>query len=195
MLDTFRSVAPARPGAVTGVLNPAFRYLRVTIDNRVALLALGNVDEDPGGPIEVWYSAAREVLRLQNGRVVGASGLTTEWRNVSLPVIPRWAELARGDAPYRWERVRDVMPGYRYGVRDSLTLRRVAPPSRSRLAGVASTDLAWFEERAEQLPLARYAVEVRDGVGTAVYGEQCLALELCFSWQRWPAPSSVPERH
>ena len=69
-------------------LNPNFRYLRVTVGGRVVLLALGNTDSHPQGPIEVWYSAEREVLRLQNGRLVGAVGLTTEWREVSLPALP-----------------------------------------------------------------------------------------------------------
>src|SRR5512135_2466587 len=98
------------PGVDNARLNPNFRYLRVTIGGRVVLLALGNVDSGPRGPIEVWYSAEREVLRLQNGRLVGAAGLTTEWRNVSLPELPSWSAVAHDDRAIRWTRVRDVMP-------------------------------------------------------------------------------------
>lgn len=186
-------------------LNPDFRYLRVTVGGRVALLALGNVDSHPQGPIEVWYSAEREVLRLQNGRLVGAVGLTTEWREVSLPTLPSWSALARGTEVFTLTRTRDVMPGYRYGVKDSLSLRVVAEPRRSALQGLDPQRLTWFEERVEPgavawlsgvlgggvgaeaaLPPARYAVDFSGGQETVVYGEQCLAAELCFTWQRWP---------
>jgi len=192
LVDTVRDAMQSGPGVSSRALNPAFRYLRVKIDRREVLLALGNVEDHPGGPVEVWYSAAREVLRMQNGRLVGAVGLTTEWREVSLPALPPWGELARNTAPFRWERVRDVMPGYRYGVRDALTLSAVTLPPRSELIGLAPESLAWFEERGGDLPPARYAVEFRDGAATVVYGEQCLADKLCFSWQRWTAQQNNP---
>jgi len=174
-------------------LNPDFRYLRITIDGRLAFVALGEVDNHPQGPIEVWFSAEREVLRFQNGRLVGATGLTTEWRNVSVPKIPEWSALARSEQPFVWTRVRDVMPGYRFGVEERLTLQPVSAPRRSALQLTDPQTLAWFEERLDgwafakelNLPPARYAVDLSDG--TVVYGEQCLAADLCFTWQRWRA--------
>ncbi len=192
-----RNVATAR-------LNPNFRYLRVTVDGRVALLALGNEDGHPQGPIEVWFSAQREVLRFQNGRLVGAVGLTTEWRSVSLPELPSWSAVARAAQPVRWTRLRDVMPGYSFGVRDTLVLRVTSPPKKSQLQGLDAQSLTWFEEQIDPerlagylatpggslatdnaLPPARYAVDFRDAKETVVYGEQCLAPKLCFTWQRW----------
>lgn len=205
ILQTLPYAIGRNPSVDNARLNPNFRYLRVTIKGRVVLLALGYVDTHPQGPIEVWYSAEREVLRLQNGRLVGAVGLTTEWRDVLLPDLPSWSALARGDQTFRWTRTRDVMPGYRYGVKDSLSLRVVAEPKRNALQGVDAQRLIWFEERVESgpvawfsgilagggvaeaaLPPARYAVDLRGGQETVVYGEQCLAPELCFTWQRWP---------
>ena len=196
------------PGVDNAKLNPNFRYLRVTIGGRVVLLALGNVDTDPQGSIEVWYSAEREVLRLQKGRLVGAVGLTTEWRNVSIPELPSWSAVAASDRVFRWTRTRDVMPGYRFGVKDELSLRVVKVPQRSELHGVEPQRLTWFEERDESesgawtseifsgsvganaaLPPARYAVAFDGGRETVVYGEQCLAARLCFAWQRWPVPA------
>ncbi|MDP2240422.1 MAG: YjbF family lipoprotein [Burkholderiales bacterium] len=190
-------------GVDSASLNPNFRYLRVTIEGRVALLALGNEDSHPQGPIEVWYSAQREVLRLQNGRLVGAVGLTTEWRNVVLPELPSWSAVAQAREPVPWVRVRDIMPGYRFGVRDTLLLRMVQPPQSSALKGPDPQSLSWFEERLQSdvpsrfpatlfpglsadrpLPPARYAVALQEGRETVVYGEQCLAPDLCFSWQK-----------
>jgi len=182
-------------------LNPSFRYLRATVEGRVILLVLGYVDNHPQGPIQVWYSAQREVLRLQNGRVVGAVGLNAEWREVFLPQLPSWSTLAAGNGDSRWIRIRDVMPGYRFGVHDVLSLHKVPPPSNSAVQDLDARSLVWFEERFEPdgsgsvpdggLPPARYAVAVIDGVEAVVYGEQCLTPSLCFSWQQWPAPAQT----
>jgi group 4 capsule polysaccharide lipoprotein GfcB/YjbF len=192
IVQTMQSVVGRGRGTEDAKLNPNFRYLRVTIGGRVVLLALGYLEPHPQGTIEVWYSAEREVVRLQNGRLVGASGLTTEWRNVVLPEFPDWPTLASGGAPLRWSRIRDVMPGYRYGLRDSLALSVIAPPAKSALQELDPNQLIWFEERlanealpGTSLPTARYAVQLAGGV--VVYGEQCLAPQFCFTWQRWPA--------
>ena len=205
ILQTLPYAYGRNPGVDSARLNPNFRYLRVTIGGRVVLLALGNVDSHPQGPIEVWYSAEREVLRLQHGRLVGAVGLTTEWRDVLLPELPSWSAIARDDKVFRWTRTRDVMPGYRYGVKDALALRVVPESRRGALEVLDPQRVTWFEEKVESapvawladvfggrvvtdaaLPPARYAVDFRDGQETVVYGEQCLAPELCFTWQRWP---------
>ncbi len=180
-------------------LNPDFRFLRVAIQGRVVFLALGNEDAHPLGPIEVWYSAEKEVLRLQNGRIVGATGLTTEWRSVVLNAPPLWSAAMGAAQPLQWVRMRDVMPGYRFGVRDHLELRPILPPKSITVQGRDSQRLSWFEERvlpsakgtpvlvaADQiLPPARYAVDMQEGRAVVVYSEQCLASELCFAWQRW----------
>lgn len=181
-------------GVVSPRLNPDYRYLRVVIDGRVVFLALGYIDADVNGPIEVWYSPGREVLRLQNGRILGATGLFSEWRKVILPKLPPWSEVARAKAPYNWTRYRDVMPGYRYGLRDDLVLRPITAPKDSQFQGGDPGQLSWFQEDmfsrnadSNGLPPARYAVDVRNGRETVVYSEACLARDLCFSWQRWSA--------
>jgi hypothetical protein len=193
--DTFRG----RQGSVNIRLNPNFRYLRVDIQGRVVFLALGDEDKHDRGLIEVWYSANKEVLRLQNGRVAGATGLTTEWRSVVLDEAPSWT-LAMGTVqPQRWVRTRDVMPGYRSGVRDQLELRTIPPPQNLSLQAHDPLRLKWFEERVvasennvamraatmQRLPAARYAVDFQGDRAVVVYGEQCLAPELCFAWQQW----------
>ena len=97
----------------------------------------------------------------------------------------------------------------------TLAARVVSEPKRSALQGLDSKRLTWFEERVESgpvaglaavfgsssaadipLPPARYAVDLQGGRETVVYGEQCLAAELCFTWQRWPvqAQSSAEQK-
>lgn len=195
VLQSLQTAVQREPAVDAGFkLNPEFRYLRATTKGKVSLLVLGYVDNHPHGPIEVWYSAQREVLRLQNGRVAGAVGLPIEWRNVSIPSMPPWATLASSKQKTHWTRLRDVMPGYRFGVTDNLALEMISPQHKTSLVGIDPNRLVWFEERVENsdfgtstLPVTRYAVSAGSD-SNVVYAEQCLAEDFCFAWQRWPVP-------
>jgi hypothetical protein len=197
-------------------LNPNYRYLRATVDGRVVLLALGYVDTDSDGAIEVWYSADREVIRLQNGRVVGAGGFSPEWREVVTRGAPDWLELIRGGRAVQWTRTRDVMPGYHSGIVDNLVTNNIGIARGTNLVGVDPGALMWFEdvriadgkmsfnslllaifENETGLPPARYGVSTAGSNATVVYGEQCLSQKLCFRWQRgpkvWPDKSATSQ--
>ncbi len=198
VLKTAIGALPGKRDSSAVRLDPKFRWLRVATQGGYVHLALGYEDTHPLGKIEVWYSGTREVLRLQNGRIAGATGLTTEWRSVSLHDAPAWTSVAGTERPVRWIRTRDVMPGYRFGVRDQLEVRAMRPPKQLALQGVDAQRLSWFEERVvplgdsransasghDLLPVARYAVDMRGEGAIVIYGEQCLAPELCFAWQR-----------
>lgn len=194
LIQTLKFAVGRDSSAADAHLRPDFRYLRATMDGRVALLVLGYEEKNFQGPVQIWYSAQREVLRLQNGRVVGAVGLVSEWRNVTLSSPSSWAAIARSEGESRWVRTRDVMPGYRFGLRDNLVVRPIPPPPRSELQALDPKTLSWFEERheygspteASSLPPAKYAVALQGGAETVVYGEQCLTPEVCFTWQSWP---------
>ncbi|MDR2196321.1 MAG: YjbF family lipoprotein [Gallionellaceae bacterium] len=197
MVSTLRH-AFDQAGSVDSVpLNPRYSYLRVIFDGQPVILALGYTDPTPDGVIQVWYGADRQVLRLQNGRLLGLVGLPLEWRSVSLPTFPAWSELANTNQPLQWTRIRDVMPGYRMGIRDALVLRRIDPPAKNELRKLDAAALTWFEESFdlaapetaanEILPPARYAVDMTDGTGKVVYAEQCLSPNQCLSWQQWSA--------
>lgn len=198
MVQMMQHAIPQDAGVERAQFDPVFHYLRVETGESVIFMASDTPGIDAADVIGVWYSAGREVLRFQNGRLVAAVGMGAEWRNVVLPDLPAWSELARVMQPVKWTRIRDVMPGYRYGVRDELVLQRISPPAENRLKAVDARALVWFEERfdtqhsgsamrqTDELPPARYAVDLRDAAGTVVYGEQCISAKLCFSWQRWP---------
>jgi hypothetical protein len=200
LVDSLREVAPfgKKTAAAAQSLDPTFAYLRVTRGSHVALLWRGNTEPAPGGTVEVYYSGSGEVVRLLDGRIVGALGLTTEWRRVSL-AAPSWQSLAASPQGASFVRVRDVMPGYRYGVRDELLVRPMPAPAKSALRGVDPTALAWFEERSVSaarprgderdrvLPAARYAVDLSQREPQVIYAEQCIAADLCLTWQRWSA--------
>ena len=88
LFDTFGKA----PGVDAINLNPAYRYLRVSVGGRDALLVLGYSDPTPTGPIETWYSSAGEVLKLQNGRIFSTVGLRIDWRAVTYTESPSWSD-------------------------------------------------------------------------------------------------------
>lgn len=171
-------------------LDPRLRYLRVTVRGRVALLVLGYAEPHPEGEIDTWYSSEGEVIRLQNGRIVGTAGLETDWRTVRSFSLPTWKDmLGRSAVVYRRER--DEMPGYRFGIAETVSLYPVPIPSNAKLVGLPVAGLRWYEEavlgQPDGLPSARFALHAKDGEPRVVYGEQCLSRNLCLAWQTWPA--------
>ena len=167
-------------------LDPRFKYLRVQIEQREAFMALGYVDNGPDGPVEVWYSASGEVLRLRDGHLAGAiMNRGTNWLSVSFANVPRWEQMGGQES---FERSRDMSPGYQYGIREKMQIKRIPQPNNSQLRLILASTLTWFEERAiskEALPPVRYGVNMADTPPQVVYAEQCLSHDFCFSWQRW----------
>ena len=164
-------------------LNPAFKYLLVTLKGKSFLMARGAIEPSKDGAIEVWYSGSREVLRIQNGRIISAAGTPIEWSGVRLSQHPAWDSV---DRPLKIERRRDVTPGYQVGLEDSLTVQPISQPTNSDFYGPIPRNLRWFIEDSTgtaALPSSRYAVSADNEV---VYSEQCLSSSFCFSWQRWP---------
>lgn len=192
IIPTFAQLVPNSKSVDSAKLDSRFHYLRVTVNGKVVLLASGTVNIDAPDAMSVWYSADREVLRFQNGRLVAAVGLISEWRNVRVPVLPEWNELVQNSTPLSWTRFRDVMPGYRYDLADDLILQRIPAPNDSELKALEPSSLVWFEERMvhttdrDVLPAARYAVAISKTNERVVYGEQCISKNFCFSWQQWP---------
>lgn len=183
-----QSPLPAQP-------NPAYRYLRVEVAGHPpALLVLGYIDAHPQGEIEVWYSAQREVIKTQNGRIVGTAGLETDWRTVQFPSTPPlWTEMPVDGAAY--QRSRDEMPSHRDSITEGIEIKSWGgvPPivlPRSLPAEMARS-YRWFREitlksTTPTLPPAWFAWGQHQGQATVVYSEQCLSLTFCLKLQRWP---------
>jgi hypothetical protein len=183
-----------------GKPNPNYRYLRVEVHGRAAaFLVLGYVDAHPQGNIEVWYSAKQEVIKIQNGRIVGTAGLEVDWRAVNFPSpAPLWATTVTQDGTYL--RQRDEMPSHRYAIADQLILRPWQGMPPIKFAASLTTEQArtytWFQEStvsstAEALPPAWYALGMHRGAPTVVYSMQCLSTSFCLTLQRWPVQEGV----
>lgn len=167
---------------VVGKANPNYRYIEIKFRGQVGFMASSNRYSDPE---QAWLSSVGEVFVMRHGRIKGATGMAVEWRHVVLPKLPSWSALAKSGKPFEWTRIRDVMPGYKYGVIDRLVLQRIPAPDKSEYDG-APENLIWFGETDRSknpLPPAKYAYDPMKN--RIVYGEVCLSNDICFSWQEW----------
>lgn len=185
------------------VPDPSLSYLRARLAGRTAYLVLGNREPTLGGATEVYYSAAGEVVKLHQGRIVGTAGLPLDWRDVRRTDAPDWATLIESPlalpaVPIRYTRERDEMPGYRFGIRDEVSVRAIDSPAG--MTALAAPSLRWFEETSQpldaasgQLQPSRFAVLASPGSIRVVYSEQCLAPTLCLSLETWPTASGAAD--
>lgn len=180
---------------LTAKLNPDLRYLRVQAQGQApALMVLGYVDPDPLGDIQVWYSSAREVIKLQNGRIVSTTGLETNWRAVRFSAAPpTWSALPSEGGLYN--RLRDQMPGHRYALSDRLQLKPLVGLPSIELPGTLPLEQAntyrWFSETNlssgdAALPPSWFAWSDSRGQPAVVYSQQCLSSTFCLTMQLWP---------
>jgi hypothetical protein len=195
MLATARHIYGGGAATPEPVFNPNYRYLRVIVGGQTVYMVLGYIDKHPEGAVEVWYSNAGEVVRLLDGRLVGTTGLTTDWREVRFSRLPAWSEAVNASQPKTFERERDMMPGYRFGIRDEIVQTPIAAPQQAAVAGTAAASLRWYEERSvsrpssASLPPARFGVSQAGGTPRVVYSEQCISNDLCMSFEQWtPSP-------
>jgi hypothetical protein len=170
-------------------LKPGFGYLRVSVHGRIALMVLGYSDVTPEGRVETWYSSEGEMISLRNGRILATAGLSVDWRSVRAHALPDWSELLQLPH-YEYQRVRDEMPGYRFGIRESVRISPKKVVWDSQLINIRADQLQWLEERvvgdSDGALRARYALRTRDGKAELVYFEQCLSEDLCIAFQSWP---------
>lgn len=182
-------------------INPLYRYLRIEVVGRpAALLVLGYVDAHPHGDIEVWYSTSREVIKTQNGRIVGTSGLIPDWRWVQYPAAPpAWNDVPPEGAIY--SRLRDEMPGYQAAISDQREAKPWVGLPAIALPKTLPVELAssyrWYRDAAlsttaQPLPASWFAWGSRGGQPTIVYSEQCLSVSFCLKLQPWPVQESAP---
>ena len=178
-------------------LNPNFRYLRLVHNDRPVLLVLGFIEPSRtgGSPTEVWYSGQGEVFKLQAGRLIATSGLSRNLLAVRSPDAALWSQWLAMDANASgtYLRERDLMSDYQFGVRDRITVQRIAHPPLARPAGAGDNDWVWLKEQPESsspsaLPAAYFAfarVDIAAKDPQVRYSIQCITNELCFSFQNW----------
>jgi len=175
-----------------------YRYMRLEVQGHPpALLVLGYLELDPQGEVSVWYTGNQEVLRIQNGRVVGVTGTAQDWQRTRFtPVPPDWTHVAAQGVDY--VRERDELQAYRFGHTEQVHLSewQGLPPIDLpfTLPRPKAAEYRWFRESVisasgaggPTMPDAWFAWGRHRGVETIVYSEQCIAPDFCLKLQPWP---------
>lgn len=179
MTDTARNFLLKEP--TNGSFSAGFEYLEVEWRGRTAAMALGYRETKGGHVSEYWYSGQGEMIRLLNGRVVQALGMTHEVRNV-LTNQPVWADILKFRSPIVWAQTKEVMPGYRYGVQEFVITQQINPNAAENM--IVSGATAWvLEEVKSKDEKGRtwiYPQKFALNGDRVIYSEQCLSPELCF---------------
>lgn len=189
-------------------LNPNFRYLKVDANGIPALLVLGYIDNKKQAKHDVWYSAFKEVVEINDGRLGNTEGLEVNWTQVRVSDAPPLRDALSIDVSnnqnsrqkFRYSRTRTVMPGYQVNIRETVIMEALSePPSDipKQLKNINSTvDLAWVQETILVPPQTQnpsikplraiYAIDRQSK--QVVYGKQYLTPDFYVSWLTWPYP-------
>ena len=192
------------------VLNPRYRYLKVDVNNLPALLVLGYEEKLPNGAVNTWYSAYKEVVQIQNGRLVNTQGLEINWTDVSISNALPLVSVAilspdmfsKKNPALRYQRIRTVMPGYRANIEETVEIQLLEDaPSEAPIIlrqGNEAQSIRWVQEtvvmqtnvRTPYLDPVRAIYAINTKTSQVIYGRQCLAAQFCVSWLQWPYPSA-----
>lgn len=158
-----------------------FEYLEVEWQGRKVAMALGYREMNGSNIIEHWYSGQGEMLKLFNGRVVQVLGMTQEVRHVDTNT-PIWSDILAHRLPIVWSQTKEVMPGYRYGLKEYVITQQVNPNKAEKTLITDAT--AWVLEKIkgkdEKGRIWNYQQKFALNGDKVIYSEQCLASEMCF---------------
>ena len=161
---------------------PGFEYLEVDFVNKKAWFALGSRELDGPNTHEYWYGSGREMIHLVNGRMFEAYGFTQEIRATSID-FPSWSELTANRRPFVWLRVRDLMPNYRYGLKEFVISQRVQPNDLEKKL-ITVDDVIWIEEEIKSKSIDGLDWIYREKFalyqGKVAFSIQCIAKDLCL---------------
>jgi hypothetical protein len=192
--DTLTNVLPWKQQYAS--LQPGFEYLWVSFDGKASVMALGAREMRGAAVHEHWYNGQGEMLHLVNGRVQQALGFTHELRQQTGMAPPAWSSfgaalgqtlgqaLGQGQTirPVTWSRQLDVMPGYRFGVKEFVVSRSEAEPARLPEGVPAGAQWVADEVQGKKANGSPWVYAQRFAVANdrVVYSEQCLAPVVCL---------------
>lgn len=191
-LDTFKDAFKLNSKKTVPLLNPKFNYLRVEIGTNLSYLASVPTSYSSS---QYWYSAKKDSIQLDQGRLTDISGSLIEWHRVKTEKIPNWQELMTKNYSISYYRSRDQMPGYQFNIVEHLTLRKLdfnQQPAFS-LQYHQAQHLLWFKEinlTHPELSSTYYALEKNKKSPQVVFSHICLTKDYCLNIEQVPNPTS-----
>ena len=175
-------------------LSSKYQYLRVSyVDRksrkpRYAFFVLGRLEKSDCGSHQTWYGPYGQIIQTCEGRLMSTVGLPFNLEKSSFKPWPLWQD-AQKNAP-AFTRTFDVMPGYHYGLNQSLKLQQTTKPSCCFMEK-AHEGLIWFKDmpteadKYHQLPPSVYGVRFHNEQVDVIYSEQCITPQFCLALERW----------
>lgn len=166
-------------------LDPNLSYLKLGVNGQEALLVLGYQTAEE----KIWFSSDRAIVKTKNGYLSGMQGFVTNWEVVSGPDLIKFPNLG---LPTSYSRVRNVMPGYQYEVRESVLVTPLLSAPSSVPAELPGKPWRWFSEKVTSQygghkQVYDYpgliALDVSKKPYQVMYAQQCLKRDFCLSWQ------------
>jgi hypothetical protein len=189
-------------------LNPNFRYLKVEANGQPALLVLGYVDTKNNIQHDVWYSAFKEAIEINRGRLANTEGLAVNWTGVRTIDAPALKDALVGletsgkrVPKFRYTRIRTVMPGYQVNIRETVIMEalfevpRDAPPVfrdpkfNADIRWVQETVLVPTQTDNPTIKPLRAIYALNSKTFEVIYGKQDLTEHFYISWLQWPYPA------
>lgn len=191
-------------------LNPSFRYLKVDANGIPALLVLGYQDQQKNTTQDVWYSAFKEVVEINGGRLINTDGLDLNWTQVVLYDPPPLSEALAADQnpsskrkpQFRYKRIRTVMPGYQVNIRETVIMQALSetPSDAPKVfqSPEGNVDIRWVEEvvlvpannQNPSIKPLRAIYAIHSKTNEVVFGKQYLTPDYYVSWLSWPYPKT-----
>jgi hypothetical protein len=209
--DTFK-LAISNPNTVIdeAPLNPSYRYLKVDANGIPALLVLGYLDQKKNTVQDVWYSAFKEVVEINEGRLANTEGLDINWTQVVLYDPPPLSEAltanqnlsSKRKPQFRYKRMRTVMPGYHVNIRETVIMRALneTPSDAPKVfeSPEGNVDIRWVEETVlvpannqnPSIKPLRAIYAINSKTNEIVFGKQYLTPDYYVSWLSWPYPKT-----
>ncbi len=193
-IDTFKDAFHLNHKELTPNFNPKFNYLAVHASS--GLIFMVTTPPSHVTDLVTWYSAQRDSLTLNQGRLANIYGTLTEWREVNLKEAPNWQRLLSSEQPITWHRVRNQLPGYLFNVHETLNIFKTIPPSVIKLNYHQANTLTWFQENNlthPELGPSFYALSQHKHQYQVVFSQFCLAPNDCLTLEQVPNNKSGQE--
>jgi len=171
-------------------MDPNLQYLEAHTVGAQAMMVLGYVVTPQQQPsVQTWYDSQRELLRTQNGFMVGLTGVKNYISNtqytwaepnqqgVQLPTGKTYSQpdqqifnktVALQFAP---------IPQAQVNTKNSVLRKRLVEATKNE-----KQTLLWFQEIPQADSDIPYSLHAFTSTGSPVYGSQCLTSATCIEW-------------
>ena len=164
----------------------SYDYISIQSDTSNGRMILGSRQFKEHKLIEHWYTGACEMIKTVDGRIHKALGTTSEIRR-NTGQAPSWQTVSESQVPVTWQRRLDIMPGYRFGLEETISTRQLTEVEIPLVPGIEKHGLVWFQDNVQTKDIQGKATTYRQLFALRnkqlIYSEQCISEMMCMRIQ------------